>query len=179
MAYTAAQQAKLTAAQLRLDNAKDAYKEATRQYNDNAAIAMHCYGHETFYGISYVERGEWKPNTKNCIGSSPIKDKGCSQSDKDQCQNFVGQLNSTFIPNLIAAYTERNNAQSNFDKVLGEVTLESKNDPTFITEHDKEVAAAIEAEKIKKYKYFFYIVLVLVIGFGIFAYFKWGKKKAA
>lgn len=171
MGYTSQQQARLDAAQQRLDNSKAAYRTAVNNFDAASANVIPCYTQETFYGVSFAERGDWKPKRDKCTRAG-----ACTTADKNQCQNFVDQLNSTYIPALQAAYRERNDAQANYDRVLAEVQAEVQGDPDFI--HTQTQIQAEEAAEglANKQKWIFAGIVVLVIGGLVFAWFRWGKK---
>lgn len=171
MAYTKSQQTRLDAAQQRLDTAKDSYAEAVRQFNNNAANVIPCYTEETFYGVASAETGAWNPNRTKCT-----REGACNNASKNQCQNFVDQLNSTFIPALRNWYLERNDAQTNYDKVFDEIAAEIKADPDFIHTQTGIQAEAAASAQYKKYMYIFLAIGVIVIAFLIFAWWKWFRK---
>lgn len=171
MAYTKNQQDRLDAALNRSNNAKDAYGIAVNNFNLAAALVIPCYTQETFYGVSFAERGDWNPKRDKCTRAGT-----CNTSDKNQCQNFVDQLNSRFIPLLKSAYKERNDAQANYDKVFAEIAAEIQADPTFqLTQTQIEADAAASASY-KKQMWIFLAIAVIVIGFLILAWFKWFRK---
>lgn len=169
MAYTAAQQAKITAAQTQLDKAKTAYQGWVSTYDSSVAEIQPCYKNPI---ESAVAAASWfNPTKPPCMSAG-----SCKVND---CKAVIDALNGSIIPGLRSAYGEFNAAQANFDKVLAEVASESQNDPDVIQANNVAVTAAEAAELVKKYKYIFYSILLLLIGGGIYAFFRLRKTQAA
>lgn len=171
MGYTAQQQTRLDTAQRRLDDAKSIYQSAVNNFNSWAGNAIPCYTQETWYGVAFAERGDWKPKRDKCTRAG-----ACNTDAKNKCQNAVDQINGTYIPQLQSAYKERNDAQSNYQQVLEEIKSEVQGDPDLIKD-----LAQINAEEqadalVRKQKWIFAGVAVLVIGGLILAWWKWGRK---
>lgn len=163
--YTAAQQAKIDAAQKRLDNAKSSYSTNVTRYNDWVASIQGCYKDQI---QNAGNASTWyNPTIGPCTAAG-----SCSLSN---CKNGVNKLNDDVIPALRAAYTELNSAQSNFDKVLNEITTEVQNDPA-ITIGVQTAGAQIEADaKVRRTRIIIIGIVVIVI-IGAFIWYKYIRK---
>ncbi len=141
--FSTSQKARLAAAQKTLDTAKAVYNGHVSGYNNYGAGITPCF-HKKAKWYDASQAATWfNPSRKDCVGSSPIKTQGCSNSDKNQCQAFVDTLNKTKIPALRAAKAVLNTQQANYNKVLAEVTAEVNADPQ--TQIDVAAAAAAAA----------------------------------
>lgn len=171
MAYTVAQQARLTEAQNKLDKAKANYNGYVASYDNYGADITPCYD------------GSWYDASQAATWFNPLEThctkKGeCTGSDKNQCQAFVRTLNTSIIPGLRSALTELKNSQSNYDKVLAEVISESASDPSNILQQQQQqqnadiaeqqllLNAALEKEKNRQTikKLIFALLAIVVIG---------------
>lgn len=173
MAYTTAQQARLDAAQAKVNQTKPIYDSNAERYNSWTST-IHCYG-GTFPSLEEARTGTYA-DVNTCTSSG----KSCKQSDQRECKNLVGQLNSDVIPGLIAAYSNYHNAITEQLAVIAAVGSEASADPATIA--GTAAAAATAAAQpsatatITKQKYIFWAIVIVVVGFLVFAYFKWFKK---
>lgn len=164
MAFTAAQQAKIDAAQKRLDKAKLDYQSWVTTYSNQIAKIQPCYNN-VLEGAAAASTW-FNPTTGPCKAAGACK--------VSECKDDVDIVNNTIIPQLRPAYNEQIAAQQNFDKVLAEVNAEVNADPNTKI----EIAEALAAAQALRQKWIFGTVAVLIIGTGIFIWWKWGRKKA-
>lgn len=172
MAYTAAQQAKLTAAQKLMDQATSDYLARARTYQDYHA-GITCYG--DVFQPSEVAGDWWNPQRTLCTSQG-----GCTHDDKNSCQANIDYLNQYIIPPLRSTLQAYKTAQNNYATVLSQVTAESGADPVNVTNAAAAAAAAEAAEeaKTKKLKYILiFTAVVIVVLVVVYVYFKWFRKK--
>lgn len=161
MGYTAEQKGRIDAATQRLETAKSAYAGNVNRYNEWVASVQPCYQDPI---ESASAASTWYNPTVKC----KPRITGCHP---ENCKSTIDLLNGNVIPALRAAYQELNGAQSNYDKVLQEISNEVVNDPTFIADlKDKE-----EETKVRRQKYIFWTIATVVIGGLIFSWFKLGR----
>jgi len=170
MAYTAEQQARLTAAQAKINATKPIYEGFVARYNSYVG-AITCYG-GTFPTVEAA--ATWaNPDRSSCTRAG-----SCTGNDKNSCQANVDDMNQNIIPGLRGAYNNYQQALANYNIVLAAVAKESGSDPANVSAAAAEAAkaAAAEAAKAKKLKYILIFVAVIVIVAG-FIYFKFIRKK--
>lgn len=119
MAYSVEQQAKIDAAQARLNTAKASYSSNVERYNDWTSSIQGCYK-DTFSDAAAASTW-YNPQKGPC--------KSAGSCDLSNCKNVIDKLNAEIIPTLRSAYSELNAAQLNYDRVLSEVGPEVENDP--------------------------------------------------
>lgn len=150
--YTAAQQAKIDAAQNRLNTAKDNWKGANDFWQQHF-IDLKCYDdtkHDIMQAVSW-----FTPTDVSCT------EKGsCTHSDKKHCQDEIALVRSK-IGFIRSTYAELNSAQQNYDTVLNEVAQEIKNDPAII--HAKDQLEADTATNNRKWTFLGLIILVVIL----------------
>lgn len=165
MAFTTEQQARLDAAQKRLDTAKSAWIYNRDRYNDfmNNGSGMGCY-HGT------VETPEaaatwFNPTDAPCDATGKDKNTGdnCNLNKKENCKDTIKYINTNVIPALRSAYNELNAAQVNFDKVLKEIEQEVKNDPELIAELEQIQQDAEQAGMTTRTKIIWISIIVIVV----------------
>lgn len=166
MAYTAAQQAKIDAAQKLLDAAKAKWNSWVSFYDAHFIKFNQCYKGKWY--DAYQAASWFNPTKGPCTGQGT-----CKLGD---CKDLVDYFNDYIIPNLRSALPELNAAQANFDKVLVEVTAEASSDPSNAAAIAAAAAAAAAEGAVKRQKYIFYGIAIVVIGILVFVYFKWIKK---
>lgn len=164
MAYTAEQEARISAANSRNDLAKQEWAKAVAFWNQHF-VNLKCY-FDTKYP---AEAGAtwFTPNDSSCNQGR----EGCKNSDKDFCKVEIALIRSN-IGSIRNAYIEKNAAQTNYDRVVAEIDAEIASDPEIILEKEKINAEASQTGK----RYIFYGIVVVVIAFLVFAYFKWFRK---
>lgn len=181
MAYTAEQQGRIDAANLRVANTGAAYNaavdEASRREQAARTIfnsVMLCSG----YRGRVVGFGILNPTNCALCGRDCGDCGGAGSDQVTTCKSRVGNFNTaynywnSYRATVTNALNDWNTAKTNLQTTIGAVELEVKSDPEYTIKHDAEVAAAEEAQRAQRYKYIFYIVAALVVAGGLFAFYK-------
>lgn len=166
MAYTAAQQAKIDAAQTLLDAAKTKWNSWVGYYDSHFIKFNQCYTGKWY--DAYQAASWFNPTKGPCTGQG-----SCTLSD---CKDLVDYFNDYIIPNLRSAFAELQGAQTNFNTVLAAVIAEAAGDPSVIIQQQQIQAQAQVEAAAKKQKYIFYAIVAVVIGITVFVYFKFIRK---
>lgn len=181
MAYTAEQQARIDAAQLKVTNTKNTYDAASLKLSNIEQKArdifnkvMLCSGFKNkvkdFSILNPSSCVICLTNCGNCGGPGSDQVATCKQ----RVNAFNTEYNNwnAYKSTVNNALNDWNIAKQDLKDVLDDIGTEVANDPKTLA----ELKAIEEAEKVKMYKYIFYAVAVLVIG-GI-TYYLLRKKKA-
>lgn len=163
MPFNSTQQAKLDAAQQRLDAAKSEYNRLVELYNEQTAEITPCYNDPV---PDATAASTWF----NAFSKGPCKGAGSCQVAV--CKGHVDNANG-YIPQLKNAYNQRAAAQTNYDQVFSEVVAEAQADPQFQLDQ-LEIEENADANRLKQW---FWIILLLLAAAATFIYFKWFRKK--
>lgn len=171
MAHTAANQAKLDAAQHQIDVTKPVYDNIAAGYTNYVAgiVSGGCYGAPV--SVEDARSGYDVSGTKGACTNAG----SCTHSDKKACENNVDYLVANYVGPLQAAWSNYNNALNNYNTVLAQVNKDeaAQNAIDTAAAAGSGAAAAAAAGKITTEKWLFFgLVALIIIGAAVFIIFK-------
>lgn len=169
-------QADLDLAKSNMINAQLYHGYAVNAYDSALGNVAPCYDGTKLTSVIYQTTTGNVYDKDKCVGgvipSLPVN-QGCNQPDKDACQNFCGQINDTYGPNLRNTYIDVNTKTAYYNDLLAQFQLEATGAATAASADILESEAFFE-----KYKNVIYVAIGLfVIGMLIFIYLVFIRKK--